>query len=200
MFPHYALQKTRHYERSQKGISCSRLSVTRHFPWILSSLLGNEQWTFIAMKQKLIYDNIVDSGLLVTILFYRSLGNLNIEKGNFLKTSFIKFIIMILYRFVRYTLNSTYNFPLKIFFFRSKAIKFSDKLLIYNKILILTYLMYHTDWRQLISLYWEWMRSLWNKLRRRLSFRQLLLIIWPAKSSGGETRYIWILYIRVQKW
>ncbi|XP_067212245.1 nose resistant to fluoxetine protein 6 [Linepithema humile] len=43
------------------------------------------------------------SGLLVTILFYRSLGNLNIEKGNFLKTSFIKFIIMILYRFVRLT-------------------------------------------------------------------------------------------------
>lgn len=43
------------------------------------------------------------SGLLVTILFYRSLGNLNIEKGNFLKTSFTKFIIMILYRFVRLT-------------------------------------------------------------------------------------------------
>ncbi|XP_018315836.1 nose resistant to fluoxetine protein 6 isoform X2 [Mycetomoellerius zeteki] len=43
------------------------------------------------------------SGLLVTILFYRSLGNLNVEKGNFLKTSFTKFIIMILYRFVRLT-------------------------------------------------------------------------------------------------
>ncbi|TGZ45983.1 Nose resistant to fluoxetine protein 6 [Temnothorax longispinosus] len=43
------------------------------------------------------------SGLLVTILFYRSLGNLNIEKGNFLKTSFTKFVIMILYRFVRLT-------------------------------------------------------------------------------------------------
>ncbi|XP_011256830.1 nose resistant to fluoxetine protein 6 isoform X2 [Camponotus floridanus] len=43
------------------------------------------------------------SGLLVTILFYRSLGNLNTEKGNFLKTSSIKFIIMILYRFVRLT-------------------------------------------------------------------------------------------------
>ncbi|GAB1859561.1 Nose resistant to fluoxetine protein 6 [Camponotus japonicus] len=43
------------------------------------------------------------SGLLVTILFYRSLGNLNTEKGNFLKTSSTKFIIMILYRFVRLT-------------------------------------------------------------------------------------------------
>lgn len=52
--------------------------------------------------KKLIHDDIVDSGLLVTILFYRSLGNLNIEKGNFLKTSFTKFIIMILYRFIRY--------------------------------------------------------------------------------------------------
>ncbi|XP_011632801.1 nose resistant to fluoxetine protein 6 [Pogonomyrmex barbatus] len=43
------------------------------------------------------------SGLLVTILFYRSLGNLNTEKGSYLKTSFIKFIIMVLYRFVRLT-------------------------------------------------------------------------------------------------
>lgn len=43
------------------------------------------------------------SGLLVTILFYRSLGNLNIEKGNFFKTSFNKFVVMILYRFVRLT-------------------------------------------------------------------------------------------------
>ncbi|XP_050456322.1 nose resistant to fluoxetine protein 6-like [Cataglyphis hispanica] len=43
------------------------------------------------------------SGLLVTILFYRSLGNLNTEKGNFLKTSSSKFVIMILYRFVRLT-------------------------------------------------------------------------------------------------
>ncbi|CAL1681830.1 unnamed protein product [Lasius platythorax] len=43
------------------------------------------------------------SGLLVTILFYRSLGNLNTEKGNFLKTSSTKFVIMILYRFVRLT-------------------------------------------------------------------------------------------------
>lgn len=58
---------------------------------------------FSLIKQKLIFNNIVDSGLLVTILFYRSLGNLNIEKGNFMKTSFNKFIIMILYRFVRYT-------------------------------------------------------------------------------------------------
>ncbi|XP_032670293.1 nose resistant to fluoxetine protein 6-like [Odontomachus brunneus] len=43
------------------------------------------------------------SGLLVTILFYRSLGNLGNEKGSFLRTSSTKFIIMILYRFVRLT-------------------------------------------------------------------------------------------------
>ncbi|XP_011170992.1 nose resistant to fluoxetine protein 6 [Solenopsis invicta] len=43
------------------------------------------------------------SGLLVTILFYRSLGNLSVEKGNYLKTSFTKFVIMVLYRFVRLT-------------------------------------------------------------------------------------------------
>ncbi|EZA49101.1 hypothetical protein DMN91_005938 [Ooceraea biroi] len=43
------------------------------------------------------------SGLLVTILFYRSLGNFTTEKGNFLKTSSTKFIIMILYRFIRLT-------------------------------------------------------------------------------------------------
>ncbi|XP_025154476.1 uncharacterized protein LOC105186838 isoform X2 [Harpegnathos saltator] len=43
------------------------------------------------------------SGLLVTILFYRSLGSLGSEKGTYLKTSSTKFIIMILYRFVRLT-------------------------------------------------------------------------------------------------
>ncbi|XP_029168174.1 nose resistant to fluoxetine protein 6-like [Nylanderia fulva] len=46
---------------------------------------------------------LASSGLLVTILFYRSLGNLNTEKGNFFKSSSIKFVIMILYRFVRLT-------------------------------------------------------------------------------------------------
>ncbi|XP_046817971.1 nose resistant to fluoxetine protein 6-like isoform X1 [Vespa crabro] len=43
------------------------------------------------------------SGLLVTILFYRSLGSLKIDKNDFLKTSTSKFIVMILYRFVRLT-------------------------------------------------------------------------------------------------
>ncbi|XP_020277996.1 nose resistant to fluoxetine protein 6-like [Pseudomyrmex gracilis] len=43
------------------------------------------------------------SGLLVTILFYRSMSNFNNEKGNFLKTSCTKFVIMILYRFIRLT-------------------------------------------------------------------------------------------------
>ncbi|KAK2584116.1 hypothetical protein KPH14_006557 [Odynerus spinipes] len=43
------------------------------------------------------------SGLLVTILFYRSLGSLKIDKGNFFKTSTSKFVVMILYRFVRLT-------------------------------------------------------------------------------------------------
>ncbi|XP_066586806.1 nose resistant to fluoxetine protein 6-like isoform X2 [Prorops nasuta] len=47
------------------------------------------------------------SGLLVTILFYRSLGGINgndnKEGSGFLKSSFKKFIIMILYRFIRLT-------------------------------------------------------------------------------------------------
>ncbi|KAI4501156.1 hypothetical protein M0802_003529 [Mischocyttarus mexicanus] len=42
-------------------------------------------------------------GLLVTILFYRSLGTLKIDKSDFFKTSTSKFIVMILYRFVRLT-------------------------------------------------------------------------------------------------
>jgi len=46
----------------------------------------------------------------VTILFYRSLGSgLNTEKGNFLKTSSTKFIIMVLYRFVRYPLMALFS-------------------------------------------------------------------------------------------
>ncbi|XP_043275158.1 nose resistant to fluoxetine protein 6-like [Venturia canescens] len=43
------------------------------------------------------------SGLLVTILFYRSLGALQTDKSNFFKSSSTKFLIMILYRFVRLT-------------------------------------------------------------------------------------------------
>ncbi|KAI4479390.1 hypothetical protein M0804_011175 [Polistes exclamans] len=43
------------------------------------------------------------SGLLVTILFYRSLGSLKIDKSDFLKSSTSKFIVMVLYRFVRLT-------------------------------------------------------------------------------------------------
>ncbi|XP_024945984.1 nose resistant to fluoxetine protein 6 isoform X2 [Cephus cinctus] len=43
------------------------------------------------------------SGLLVTILYYRSLGGLKTDKKNFLRTSAKKFFIMILYRFVRLT-------------------------------------------------------------------------------------------------
>ncbi|XP_054007203.1 nose resistant to fluoxetine protein 6-like [Hylaeus anthracinus] len=43
------------------------------------------------------------SGLLVTILFYRSAGNLKSDNSTFLKTCFTKFIIMILYRFIRLT-------------------------------------------------------------------------------------------------
>ncbi|KOX80350.1 Nose resistant to fluoxetine protein 6 [Melipona quadrifasciata] len=43
------------------------------------------------------------SGLLVTILFYRSSASLKNDKGTFWKTCFTKFIIMILYRFIRLT-------------------------------------------------------------------------------------------------
>ncbi|XP_029037183.1 nose resistant to fluoxetine protein 6 [Osmia bicornis bicornis] len=43
------------------------------------------------------------SGLLVTILFYRSSGSLKNDKDSFMKTCFNKFIIMILYRFIRLT-------------------------------------------------------------------------------------------------
>ncbi|KAF3422389.1 hypothetical protein E2986_09844 [Frieseomelitta varia] len=43
------------------------------------------------------------SGLLVTILFYRSSGSLKNDKGIFWRTCFTKFIIMILYRFIRLT-------------------------------------------------------------------------------------------------
>ncbi|KAK9306362.1 hypothetical protein QLX08_003040 [Tetragonisca angustula] len=43
------------------------------------------------------------SGLLVTILFYRSSGSLKNDKGTFWRTCFTKFIIMILYRFIRLT-------------------------------------------------------------------------------------------------
>ncbi|XP_043254228.1 nose resistant to fluoxetine protein 6-like [Colletes gigas] len=43
------------------------------------------------------------SGLLVTILFYRSSGSLKSDSDTFLKTCFNKFIIMVLYRFIRLT-------------------------------------------------------------------------------------------------
>ncbi|XP_011493827.1 PREDICTED: nose resistant to fluoxetine protein 6-like [Ceratosolen solmsi marchali] len=43
------------------------------------------------------------SGLLVTILFYRSMGSSPADKDNFVKASTSKFVIMILYRFVRLT-------------------------------------------------------------------------------------------------
>ncbi|XP_076160264.1 nose resistant to fluoxetine protein 6 [Ptiloglossa arizonensis] len=43
------------------------------------------------------------SGLLVTILFYRSSGSLKSDNDTFLKACFTKFIIMILYRFIRLT-------------------------------------------------------------------------------------------------
>ncbi|XP_063974681.1 nose resistant to fluoxetine protein 6-like isoform X2 [Diachasmimorpha longicaudata] len=43
------------------------------------------------------------SGLLVTILFYRSTGHVNLNNNHFLKTSSRKFIIMIVYRFIRLT-------------------------------------------------------------------------------------------------
>ncbi|CAK9821800.1 Nose resistant to fluoxetine protein 6 [Anthophora retusa] len=43
------------------------------------------------------------SGLLVTILFYRSAGNLKNDKDSYWKTCCTKFIIMILYRFIRLT-------------------------------------------------------------------------------------------------
>ncbi|XP_076292737.1 nose resistant to fluoxetine protein 6 [Lasioglossum baleicum] len=43
------------------------------------------------------------SGLLVTILFYRSSGSLKTDKESFARTCFTKFVIMILYRFIRLT-------------------------------------------------------------------------------------------------
>ncbi|XP_003699901.1 nose resistant to fluoxetine protein 6 isoform X2 [Megachile rotundata] len=43
------------------------------------------------------------SGLLVTILFYRSSGSLKNDKENYTKTCFNKFVIMIVYRFIRLT-------------------------------------------------------------------------------------------------
>ncbi|XP_034952182.1 nose resistant to fluoxetine protein 6-like [Chelonus insularis] len=43
------------------------------------------------------------SGLLVTILFYRSMGLIPSDKKNFFQSSASKFIIMILYRFIRLT-------------------------------------------------------------------------------------------------
>ncbi|XP_017755635.1 PREDICTED: nose resistant to fluoxetine protein 6 [Eufriesea mexicana] len=43
------------------------------------------------------------SGLLVTILFYRSSGSLKTDTDSFWKTCFTKFVIMILYRFIRLT-------------------------------------------------------------------------------------------------
>ncbi|KZC08232.1 PREDICTED: nose resistant to fluoxetine protein 6 [Dufourea novaeangliae] len=43
------------------------------------------------------------SGLLVTILFYRSSGSMKTDKDGFAKTCVTKFVIMILYRFIRLT-------------------------------------------------------------------------------------------------
>ncbi|XP_076233140.1 nose resistant to fluoxetine protein 6 [Calliopsis andreniformis] len=43
------------------------------------------------------------SGLLVTILFFRSSGNFKSDKDNFFRTCSSKFVIMILYRFIRLT-------------------------------------------------------------------------------------------------
>ncbi|XP_003698910.1 nose resistant to fluoxetine protein 6-like [Apis florea] len=43
------------------------------------------------------------SGLLVTILFYRSSGSLKTSEDKFWRTCFTKFVIMILYRFIRLT-------------------------------------------------------------------------------------------------
>ncbi|KAG7202521.1 hypothetical protein KM043_017084 [Ampulex compressa] len=43
------------------------------------------------------------SGLLVTVLFFRSMGNTKNEKDSCLKTSCTKFVIMILYRYIRLT-------------------------------------------------------------------------------------------------
>ncbi|XP_048506535.1 nose resistant to fluoxetine protein 6 isoform X2 [Athalia rosae] len=43
------------------------------------------------------------SGLLVTVLYYRSLGGVRTDKNNFLKSSALKFFVMILYRFIRLT-------------------------------------------------------------------------------------------------
>nr|XP_033322023.1 nose resistant to fluoxetine protein 6-like [Megalopta genalis] len=43
------------------------------------------------------------SGLLVTILFYRSSGSLKTDKESFTRTCFTKFVIMVLYRFIRLT-------------------------------------------------------------------------------------------------
>ncbi|XP_046472647.1 nose resistant to fluoxetine protein 6 [Neodiprion pinetum] len=43
------------------------------------------------------------SGLLVTVLYYRSLGSVKTDKNHFFKSSSLKFLVMILYRFIRLT-------------------------------------------------------------------------------------------------
>ncbi|XP_003490859.3 nose resistant to fluoxetine protein 6 [Bombus impatiens] len=71
------------------------------------------------------------SGLLVTILFYRSSGSLKNDKGIFWKTCFTKFIIMILYRFIRLT--PAYLFVLGI---NEIAIKYALSRTVFSPVIV----------------------------------------------------------------
>ncbi|XP_057340254.1 nose resistant to fluoxetine protein 6-like [Microplitis mediator] len=71
------------------------------------------------------------SGLLVTILFYRSMGSLKNDNHNFLRSSFTKFFIMILYRFVRLT--PAYLFVLGI---NELAIKQAQATTVFSPVII----------------------------------------------------------------
>ncbi|XP_043605802.1 nose resistant to fluoxetine protein 6-like isoform X2 [Bombus pyrosoma] len=71
------------------------------------------------------------SGLLVTILFYRSSGSLKNDKGIFWKTCFTKFVIMILYRFIRLT--PAYLFVLGI---NEIAIKYALSRTVFSPVIV----------------------------------------------------------------
>ncbi|XP_044593643.1 nose resistant to fluoxetine protein 6-like isoform X1 [Cotesia glomerata] len=71
------------------------------------------------------------SGLLVTILFYRSMGGIKSDSNNFLRSSTTKFFIMVLYRFVRLT--PAYLFVLGI---NELAIKQAQATTVFSPVII----------------------------------------------------------------
>ncbi|CAG5078849.1 Similar to nrf-6: Nose resistant to fluoxetine protein 6 (Caenorhabditis elegans) [Cotesia congregata] len=71
------------------------------------------------------------SGLLVTILFYRSMGAIKSDSNNFLRSSSTKFFIMVLYRFVRLT--PAYLFVLGI---NELAIKQAQATTVFSPVII----------------------------------------------------------------